>query len=643
MTTFPIQVVIDPSRAKSGRAAIAAELDGLERRGKQVGDTLRSAFLGVGAVFVAKKIIDYADGYVYLENRIRAADRATGDVSERIAQLHKISTDTLTPLRSTAIVYSRLALASRDIGISAADALKFTESLNNAVRVGGSTAAESTNAMIQLSQGIAAGALRGDELRSVLEQMPVVSRILADELGVTVGQLRELGKAGAITTDVIRDGLIGASEDLRKQAAALPPTIGQAFTQLSDSVGIYIGETSKATGAGEAFAGSLLFLAENTKTLANSTIVLGAAYGGLKLGAYLQAALNATKATSLLSAAQILLGNATVATTVKVRAFTAALASNPVTLALVGISALVAAFILLGDETEKVVATEEKLTFKNLANEYEIRAKAINRTAKETDKLNAIEKASERLGRALTDGEKIHIRAQEDLIAKLQEKKTLEDEGVELATKTEKKLNETTRGVQALDAAQAAGLITAEQYAKGFADVHGGLEDFDEVLKSLGDQVEAKFLGQTQAAVAKLARTYEEAGRAVPTEKLDEASFLFGILNQKASKSKETFASLLKELDSTNQRLAHTARLTRELNTVNQFEETLKKSLTAAQRELVVALTDEAEALERIKPFLEAQTTQTAKFEQARRNLTNAFIAGRVTLTEYDTGLRNIE
>lgn len=81
MTTFPIQVVIDPSRAKSGRAAIAAELDGLERRGKQVGDTLRSAFLGVGAVFVAKKIIDYADGYVYLENRIRAADRATGDVS----------------------------------------------------------------------------------------------------------------------------------------------------------------------------------------------------------------------------------------------------------------------------------------------------------------------------------------------------------------------------------------------------------------------------------------------------------------------------------------------------------------------------------------------------------------------------------
>ena len=63
---------------------------------------------------------------------------------------------------------------------------------------------------------------------------------------------------------------------------------------------------------------------------------------------------------------------------------------------------------------------------------------------------------------------------------------------------------------------------------RGFADVHGGLETFDEVLKSLGHQVEAKFLGQNPGCRGKLARTYEEAGRAVPTEKLDEASFLFG-------------------------------------------------------------------------------------------------------------------
>jgi tape measure domain-containing protein len=136
-------------------------------------------------------------------------------------------------------------LAGKDLGITQKELTQFTESLNQAIILSGASAVEAQAGLIQFSQGIASGALRGDELRSVLEQLPVVADILAKELNVTRGELRELGAQGAITSDIILKAFANARVELSERFARTVPTISQSFQVLRNAVVKTFGEFDK--------------------------------------------------------------------------------------------------------------------------------------------------------------------------------------------------------------------------------------------------------------------------------------------------------------------------------------------------------------------------------------------------------------
>lgn len=131
-------------------------------------------------------------------------------------------------VKDVADTMARFGMAGKDIGLTTAEVQKLTETVIQLGRISGASGEEASAAMFQLSQALASGRLSGDELRSVLEQMPELARVLASELGVPVGKLREMGAEGELTAEKVATALLGASDKVAARFADLPETLEQS-------------------------------------------------------------------------------------------------------------------------------------------------------------------------------------------------------------------------------------------------------------------------------------------------------------------------------------------------------------------------------------------------------------------------------
>lgn len=284
MTDFPVRVIIDPSNAVRNSREVRGALNDTENAADSLRRTLQRAFTITAIGIAAKQVLELADTFTRVQNRLRTVTNGTAQLNSVTQQLFEISNRTRSSFEATAELYARVGLAARDLGISQQQLLQFTESLNQALILSGASAEEARAGLIQLSQGLASGALRGDELRSVLEQLPVVADIIAQELQVTRGELRELGAQGQITADIVLRAFANAREELEDRFAETVPTVGQALTVLNNSVLELVGNANEAVGATALLAQGLVFLGDNLGTLVNiagaAVVVLGARFLG---------------------------------------------------------------------------------------------------------------------------------------------------------------------------------------------------------------------------------------------------------------------------------------------------------------------------------------------------------------------------
>ncbi len=273
-----------------GRAA-RTELGRVEKSADRVGVALRRAF-GFLATFVGvRAIVDLTDTFTNMQNRLRLVTTSTQDLTDTTERLFDIANRTRTAFASTATLFARTALSVQDLGISQERTLQFTESLNQAVLLSGVNAVEASAGIIQLSQGLASGALRGDELRSVLEQLPFVADVISKSLGVTRGRLRELGTEGAITTEIIITAFEEMREELEVRSAQAVKTIGQSFTILRNQFIRFVGAANEATGASGILSISILSLANNIDILGRSVAALAITLGVLFANKAVQSAI----------------------------------------------------------------------------------------------------------------------------------------------------------------------------------------------------------------------------------------------------------------------------------------------------------------------------------------------------------------
>jgi len=207
-----------------------------------------------------REVYDLTNAWTAFENKIKTVLTNQQDLGFVTKDLIGISQRSRMSLEAVGTIYTRTARAVQALGKSQIETAKFTETLSKAVAVGGSTSIEAKNAMIQLSQGLSSGTLKGDELRSVLEQLPIVAELIAKKMGVTVGQLRKLGSEGKLTTDVVFGAIVDATDKIEAQFAKMKPTLESVVQVIKDKFMVAIGQSS---GTIDQVTKALSFLSDN--------------------------------------------------------------------------------------------------------------------------------------------------------------------------------------------------------------------------------------------------------------------------------------------------------------------------------------------------------------------------------------------
>lgn len=316
MTTERIDIIVSERGSRVVKRNLEDIGGGATRAARGV-QFLRQALVGLGSALLLRELTQMADTYTLITNRLRLVTSGTQNLADINERLFQSAQRTRTSYEATVDLYARVARNAGQLGLSQERLLGITETVNQAIRVSGGTAQEAAAGVRQFGQAIGSGALRGDELISVLENMPRLAQAIADGMGVTIGQLRELGAEGALTSDKIIAALEQTAPDIAREFAQLTPTIGEAFTVLNNSALRFVGELDQALGISRAFAQAIILLANNMDLLANAALAAGVAFAAFKLAGFAQGAIAAVQASRQLAAA-VAAGNATLLTGVEV-------------------------------------------------------------------------------------------------------------------------------------------------------------------------------------------------------------------------------------------------------------------------------------------------------------------------------------
>lgn len=288
------QVEMDVAGLLVGQRQVNARLDEMEGRfnstGKAVGSTekafssLSRVAVSLSAALSVQQVAQYANAWVDVNNKLVNAVRPTEQLADVTQRVFDISQETRSGLEATATLYGRLERATRSAGTSTEDLAKLTTTINKGLVVSGATAEEASSTMIQLSQALASGVLRGEEFNSISENGSRLAVALADSLGVTVGQLRAMAAEGKLTTDVVVKGLLSQGDVIAKEFGNTIQTMRQAFQIAGNNITKFIGESTSVQSGLKVFNDAVVSLSENVDVAAGVVTAFAVVLGGRYVG-----------------------------------------------------------------------------------------------------------------------------------------------------------------------------------------------------------------------------------------------------------------------------------------------------------------------------------------------------------------------
>lgn len=247
--------------------------------------SLSRVAVALTAALSVQQVAEYADAWATVNNKLSNSLRPSEQLADVTERVFNITQQTRSSLDATASLYARLERATRQYGTSAGDLAKLTTIINQGFVVSGATAQEAENAIIQLSQGLASGALRGEEFNSVNEQGNRLIVALADSMGVSIGQMRNMAAQGKLTTDVVVKGLLSQGSVIGAEFANTTTTISQALQVAGNNITKFFGENSTVKSFAAGFRDSVITISENLETLGTALIGAAAIMGGRFAGA----------------------------------------------------------------------------------------------------------------------------------------------------------------------------------------------------------------------------------------------------------------------------------------------------------------------------------------------------------------------
>lgn len=264
---------------------------GFDKTSRSIDTTERSmsslsrVAVALTAALSVQQVAEYADAWATVNNKLSNSLRPSEQLADVTERVFNITQQTRSSLDATASLYARLERATRQYGTSADDLAKLTTIINQGFVVSGATAQEAENAIIQLSQGLASGALRGEEFNSVNEQGNRLIVALADSMGVSIGEMRNMAAQGKLTTDVVVNGLLSQGAVIGKEFANTTTTISQALQVAGNNITKFYGENSTVKTSAGIFNDAVVTASENIGLLSGALTAVAAIMGSRYVGA----------------------------------------------------------------------------------------------------------------------------------------------------------------------------------------------------------------------------------------------------------------------------------------------------------------------------------------------------------------------
>lgn len=230
----------------------------------------RAVMLTIVAALGLRQVVRTADAYLTMGNRLRLVTDNQEQLNRAMDETYKIAQRVRLPFETINDLYFRIARSSDALRKDQDRLLKVVEAVGTAIQLSGVSAMAADAALVQFSQGLASGRIQGDELRSVLEQTPRLGIAIADGLGVGLGALRKLGEEGELTTERILGAIESQIPKLTEEFEKFDVTIGQAFTNLSNSAARALGLLGERSGLTNAIALFIQGLAKRVDDLVDS-------------------------------------------------------------------------------------------------------------------------------------------------------------------------------------------------------------------------------------------------------------------------------------------------------------------------------------------------------------------------------------
>jgi tape measure domain-containing protein len=235
-----------------------------------------SAAGALSAALGVSELRKFADEWTAARSKIAAAGEEMENVGKRQSDLTDMANRSRSSIGAVVDLYTGLTRSTKEMGASQAQVLRVTENISKAFATSGASIEEAKGAITQLNQALASGALRGDELNSVMEQAPTLARLIAKEFGVTIGELKKLGEDGKLSADRVFKAILNGTAQIEEEFAKTTPTIAQSWQILTNSLTRYVGETDQAVGASKAISGALKGMADNIDIVAPAAATLAA-------------------------------------------------------------------------------------------------------------------------------------------------------------------------------------------------------------------------------------------------------------------------------------------------------------------------------------------------------------------------------
>lgn len=256
---------------------ISSELDKISEKAQKVfgqdlqgamnklgkGLQIAAAATGIGVAATAVKDLavgaaNLSDQMAQIRSRINLINDGSQTTVEIMDKIYTASQRSRGGYLEMADSVAKLNMLAKDAFSSNDEAIFFVEQLNKQFKISGASVEEATSAMYQLTQAMASGKLQGDEFRSIMENAPMLAQSIAQEMGMSVGQLKELSSQGLITADIIKNALYGSAEETNQKFAEIPMTfadIGQSIqNQFIQAFTPVLEQLASITSSGEFMA-----------------------------------------------------------------------------------------------------------------------------------------------------------------------------------------------------------------------------------------------------------------------------------------------------------------------------------------------------------------------------------------------------